>query len=108
VKQSVRVCTGLCGLCNFVGASGGVRRARGELHGALKDLGHLGLCRRLQKTKLYKSGCWGQKHIGFASLRLHMSAARSGIQERAMQSSERSETQGEKLLDFSSGRRVVT
>jgi hypothetical protein len=55
---------------------GGVGSVRGELHGALRDLGHSGPCRCLWNTKLYKSGCWGQECVGFASLRLCASAAR--------------------------------
>jgi hypothetical protein len=54
----------------------GVRRVRGELHGALKDLGHLSLCGHPQNTKLYKSSCWGWECVKFASLRPCMSAAR--------------------------------
>jgi hypothetical protein len=81
---------------------GGVRSMRDELHGALKNTRHSCLCGCLWDTKLYKSSHWGQERIGFASLRPHASVARLGIQGRATQSSERSEMQGEKLLDFSS------
>jgi hypothetical protein len=80
----------------------GVGSVRDELHGALRNTGHSGLCGHPRDTKLYKSGCWGRECVGFASLRPHASVARSGIQGRATLSSERSETQGEKLLDFSS------
>jgi hypothetical protein len=80
----------------------GVRNARDELHGALRNIRHSGPCRRPQDTKLYKSGRWGWECVRFASLRTRVSAARSGIQGRATWSSERSETRGEKLLDFSS------
>jgi hypothetical protein len=49
---------------------GGVGSARDELHGALKNTRQLGPCRCLWNTKLYKSGRWGQEHVGFALLRL--------------------------------------
>jgi hypothetical protein len=39
---------------------GGVGSVRDELHGALKNTGHSGPCRRPRNTKLYKSGCWGR------------------------------------------------
>jgi hypothetical protein len=80
----------------------GVGSTRGELHGALKNTGHSCPCRHLQDTKLYKSSRWGREHVGFASLRPCTSAARSRIQGKSYMSSERSEMQGEKLLDFSS------
>jgi hypothetical protein len=54
----------------------GVGSARGELHGALRDLGHSGPCGRPWNTKLYKSGCWGQEHVRFTLLRPHVSAVR--------------------------------
>jgi hypothetical protein len=57
-----------------------VRNARDELHRALRKQGHLGLYRLLQNTKLYKCGHWGQEHVGFALLRLHVHVALSGIQ----------------------------
>jgi hypothetical protein len=62
---------------------GSVGKVRGELHGALRNLGHSGLCRRLQDTKLYKSGRWGREHVGFASLRPCASAAVLGIQGKS-------------------------
>jgi hypothetical protein len=81
---------------------GSVGSVRDELHRALKNTGHLGPCGRPQDTKLYKSGRWGRECVRSTSLRPHASAVRSGIQGRATWSSERSETRGEKLLDFSS------
>jgi hypothetical protein len=71
---------------------GGARSVRDELHGALKNTRHSGPCRHPWDTKLYKSGHWGWECVGFASLRPHTSVARLGIQGRATQSSERSET----------------
>jgi hypothetical protein len=56
-----------------------VRNARDELHGALRKQGHLGLYRLLRNTRLYKSGCWGREHVGFALLRLQVGAALSGM-----------------------------
>jgi hypothetical protein len=62
---------------------GGVGSVRDELHRALKNTGHLGLCGRLWNTKLYKSGHWGWERVGFASLRPHASVVRLGIQGKS-------------------------
>jgi hypothetical protein len=62
---------------------GGVRSARGELHRALKNTGHSGLCRHPRDTKLYKSGRWHWEHIRFALLRPRTRAARLGIQGKS-------------------------
>jgi hypothetical protein len=62
---------------------GGVRSMRGELHRALKDTGHSGLCEHPWDTKLYKSGCGGWEHVGFTLLRPRVSAARLGIQGKS-------------------------
>jgi hypothetical protein len=85
VAPRIRITKGVC-KCS------GARSVRDELHEALKNTRHSGPCRRPWDTKLYKSGCWGREHVGFASLRPCASAARLGIQGRATQSSERSET----------------
>jgi hypothetical protein len=65
----VRVAKGMC-KCGSVG------KVRDELHRVLRNLGHLGPCGCLQNTKLYKSGHWGRKCVGFALLRPHVSVAR--------------------------------
>jgi hypothetical protein len=62
---------------------GGVGSVRDELHGALRNTGHSGPCGYPWDTKLYKSGCWGQERVGFASLRPHASAARLRIQGKS-------------------------
>jgi hypothetical protein len=80
---------------------GGVRSVRGELHGALRDLGHLDPWGHLWNTILYKSSCWGQEHVGFALLRPHTSAARSGIQGKLHGALRDLKCKGRRLLDFS-------
>jgi hypothetical protein len=68
----------VCQVCITKGVHkcGGIRSVRGELHGALRNLGHSDLCRCLLNTKVYKSSHWGWERVGFTSLRPHMSAAR--------------------------------
>jgi hypothetical protein len=51
-------------MCSTVGNVGD------ELHRALRKQGHSGLYGLLQNTRLYKSGCRGWEHVGFALLRL--------------------------------------